>query len=112
MGRDDEKERLPPSPGFLALQRKYLDSFPEKMATLRAARAREDCDTVIALLHQLAGSSGSYGFPELSRRCLALEEEIICAKESLVRAKSMLEELLELMQAIYQQHLDQHGKVP
>ena len=92
------------SPEFLALRKRYLGSFPDKIAALRTARAAEDCDTVINLLHQLAGSSGSYGFPELSRLCLALEEEVICSQDNLDKAKEMLEDVLALMETIYREH--------
>jgi len=94
------------SPGFLALRKRYLGSFPDKIAALRQARAAEDCDTVVNLLHQLAGSSGSYGFPELSRMCLALEEEVICAGDKLDKAKEMLEEVLALMERIHRAHCE------
>jgi HPt (histidine-containing phosphotransfer) domain-containing protein len=94
------------SPGFLALRKKYLGSFPDKIRALREARQREDCDTVINLLHQLAGSSGSYGFSELSEQCLALEKEVICSQDNLQKAKQMLEVILAEMQAIYEREFE------
>jgi len=64
---------------FLELQREYLDEFPARLDELRsdAAAFRAGQPEAGALLktrfHRLAGSGGSYGFPEISEVARATE---------------------------------------
>ncbi len=64
------------------LHRQYQQSLADKAAQLRVAfDALCDEDSSVAqvenlhlLLHRLAGSAGTYGFPELSQQARALEQ--------------------------------------
>ncbi len=69
-------------PFFDELRREYLTEAPARMAELKkdlaAARAGE-ADAVSSLkhrLHRLAGSGGSYGFPDISKESRAAERWI------------------------------------
>ncbi len=65
---------------FQQLRREYLAEAPERLAELRAdaaAFAAADAGAAAALktkFHRLAGSGGSYGFPEIGK--LAQEAEL------------------------------------
>ena len=95
------------APGISALRRKYLAGFPEKIRSLREAIARGDCNSLARLIHQLAGSSGSYGFNKLSQCCLGLEEKGVLVRGDPGTIKQMLEEVLVLMQDIYEREYRQ-----
>ncbi len=64
-----------------ALKQSYIASFPEKKEALEAAwlNANEQQETIgefKLLVHQLAGSGGSYGFNELSSAARVLDERL------------------------------------
>lgn len=65
---------------FLRLQREYIAEFPARLAELRkdiAALGAGEPDAAVSIkrrLHKLAGSGGSYGFPELSREARDAEQ--------------------------------------
>lgn len=65
---------------FLELQREYLAEFPERLDELRAdiaafrALRPEAVTSLKTHLHRLAGSAGSYGFPELGLVARGLEQ--------------------------------------
>ncbi len=64
---------------FLELQREYLSELPERLAEIRAdiaafrAGLGEAAGSLKVHFHRLAGSGGSYGFPEISQ--IAREQE-------------------------------------
>ena len=67
---------------YRELQREYLDELPRSLAELRAALVAfsRGEDTLPALktgLHRLAGSGGSYGFPEISEIARAAEHFVM-----------------------------------
>ena len=51
---------------FERLRREYLDEMPARIEALEAAVHAGDTDTLRTVLHQLAGSGGSHGFPGIS----------------------------------------------
>ncbi len=59
---------------FEQLKHKYVSSFDEKVAQLQQALATQDSQALTVLIHQMAGSSGSYGFNEISLCCQEIEE--------------------------------------
>ena len=69
-------------PSLEELHRQYHLSLADKRAALRAAwdgLCGEQAAALQAahfhmLLHRLAGSAGTYGYPEIARRALALEQ--------------------------------------
>lgn len=54
---------------FLALKQRYVSTFPQKQQDLQNAWAEKDINSLRALLHKLAGSSGSYGFEHVNQLC-------------------------------------------
>lgn len=61
---------------FERLRREYLDEMPARFAALEAAAAAGDDAALRTLLHQLAGSGGSHGFPAISAAARALERAL------------------------------------
>lgn len=59
---------------FEDLKRKYLASFEEKVKHIKGALESQDLQVLSTAIHQLAGSSGSYGFTALSELCLKIEQ--------------------------------------
>ncbi len=57
---------------FAALRKKYLSSFPVKLEGIKNAYEKKDIELVHDLVHKLAGSSGGYGFDEISHHCRIL----------------------------------------
>ena len=68
---------------FLELQREYLDEFPARLDELRADAAAfragrpEATASLKTRFHRLAGSGGSYGFPEISELARATEHWLV-----------------------------------
>jgi len=68
--------------GFLDLQRRYLAAFPGLLADLGQCivASRTGSDDAVSQLktrfHQLAGSGGAYGFPEISALAREAEQSI------------------------------------
>ncbi len=54
------------------LQQKYLASFADKIVALKTALEQDDVQALNVQLHQLAGSSGSYGYAKISELCTTL----------------------------------------
>ncbi len=54
---------------FEKIKQKYTASFAQKQADLQQAWDDKDITQLHNLLHKLAGSSGSYGFKDLSDKC-------------------------------------------
>ena len=55
----------------------YVGEMPARIDALKAAFGDHDWDGLTRLAHQLSGSAGSYGFPELSRLARRLEALLI-----------------------------------
>lgn len=70
----------PPQERFAQLRHAYLARLPALLAEIEAlagrAPAPEALDGLYRHLHKLAGSGGTYGFPELSERASALEARV------------------------------------
>jgi HPt (histidine-containing phosphotransfer) domain-containing protein len=61
---------------FERLRREYLEEMPARLAALESAARSGDHAALRTGLHQLAGSGGSHGFPEISAAARALEREL------------------------------------
>ncbi len=81
-----------------ALRKKYLASFEDKSIRIKSALESSDIQVLSTLIHQLAGSSGSYGFSELSDQCLELEQMIIDGKSLTGEVKQAVDNLLTKME--------------
>ena len=55
---------------------KYLASFDAKYSNIKKALHDENHEALLFIVHQLAGSAGSYGFDDISECCLTLEHQL------------------------------------
>ena len=58
------------------LRREYLDEMPARFTALEAAAAAGDDGALRTMLHHLAGSGGSHGFPAISTAARQLERAL------------------------------------
>ena len=79
------------------LRAKYRASFTDKVKQLESALAADDRQVLIQKVHQLAGSSGSYGFDELAECCADIEESLMSADQADEPLDSLLAPLLKLL---------------
>jgi HPt (histidine-containing phosphotransfer) domain-containing protein len=78
-----------------ALLPRFLEHRRGDIATIRAALATGDFETIRRLGHNMAGNGVSYGFPEMSAMGERLEAEANAGNESAVREElSTLEAFL------------------
>jgi HPt (histidine-containing phosphotransfer) domain-containing protein len=92
------------SDGFFdELRREYLSEAPARLAELRtdlAAAQAGEAGALVSLrtrFHRLAGSGGSYGFPEISESARAAERRLIADPEPGPSAFDQLEAAVELI---------------
>lgn len=76
-----------------------MASFTDKANALEAALVQKDLPALTVKLHQLAGSSGSYGFVELSERCALIEG---MAQETGQLSQAIEQQTIELIQRLRQ----------
>jgi diguanylate cyclase (GGDEF)-like protein len=90
---------------FLELQREYLSELPARLEELRAeiqgfrAGAEQAATALRTRFHRLAGSGGSYGFPEVSAIAREMERWIASGppREEAVRVEHAIERLNQVM---------------
>ena len=58
---------------FEQLKQQFLDSFEAKIENLKNALENQDAQALTVSVHQLAGSSGSYGYDGISELCSVIE---------------------------------------
>lgn len=61
-------------PDLADLVEMFVEAMPDRVASLRAAYANADAETLTRIAHQLKGALGSYGFGELVPMAAALEQ--------------------------------------
>jgi len=61
---------------FEQLKQQFLSSFELKIAHLKNALENQDTQALTVAVHQLAGSSGSYGFDAISELCSEIESMV------------------------------------
>ena len=59
---------------FTRIKQKYIGTFAQKQQDLIGAWDDKDISLLQSLLHKLAGSSGSYGYDEISLLCHKIME--------------------------------------
>ncbi len=85
---------------FRALVDGFLAEIPEKIRAIEAARSNGDIESLRTHVHQIKGSAGSYGFPNVSncaRRCQELLRVESGTDESNRRLDEFLCQLSELV---------------
>jgi signal transduction histidine kinase/HPt (histidine-containing phosphotransfer) domain-containing protein len=77
----------------------FLDSLPAKVAALASLRRRSDLDALKDALHQLKGTGGLYGFPQITATAEEAERRI---KEqgSLQNVREAVESLVRLVRSV------------
>jgi diguanylate cyclase (GGDEF)-like protein len=95
----------PVDQAFLELQREYLSELPDRLAEIRAdigafrAGSGEAAGSLKMRFHRLAGSGGSYGFPEISQIARAQEQWIATGPRTTDTGR--LDEALEQLAAAH-----------
>ena len=82
------------------LKRKYVASFEDKTKRLSDALEVSDIQVLSTLIHQLAGSSGSYGFNSLSEQCLKVEHMLLEGMTINSEVKQQIQTILKMMEQI------------
>ena len=86
---------------FEQLKRKYISSFIQKQEDLKGAWEDQDIERLEGLLHKLTGSSGSYGFNELTVLCRNaidfIDEFFVVTDKN--KSDSILKEMFGLFEA-------------
>jgi CheY-like chemotaxis protein len=78
---------------FRALVDGFLAGIPEKISAIEAARSNGDDESLRTHVHQVKGSAGSYGFPNVSncaRRC----QELLRVQSGTDESERQLDEFL------------------
>jgi diguanylate cyclase (GGDEF)-like protein len=101
-------EQDPLEVAMAALRREYLAEAPARLLELRkdyAAVLASEPDAAASLkgrFHKLAGSGGSYGFPEVSSLARKGEQWLVEHTDDLGQAASVLSPLLEDLESAFQ----------
>jgi diguanylate cyclase (GGDEF)-like protein len=94
----------PPNEAYRELQREYLGELPAALAELRAdieafRRGERVAPALATGFHRLAGSGGSYGFPEISEIARAAEH-LVAGPPSPAEAEKLAQALRRLEAAL------------
>jgi len=81
-------------PELAALQAEYRASLPVKAGMVETLREAGNWAELSVLAHQLAGSAGLYGFPEIQRAAAALEDSLRSGGESSAELDSLYRALV------------------
>jgi len=82
---------------FAQLKQQFVSSFAEKADALQLALEQTNVQALTVKLHQLAGSSGSYGFDELAEICAGLESMTQNTTELNSQIKAQTVQLIQLL---------------
>jgi len=84
------------------LKQQFLASFETKISHLEQALEEQDTQALIVSAHQLAGSSGSYGYEDIADLCCEIESMNTVLEDSIdLKTLQKTRQLIQLMQ----QHL-------
>lgn len=84
---------------FEQLKNRYLSSFEDKYLLIKKALDNKDHPTLCYLIHQLAGSSGSYGVDDVCEACTHLEQLL---QQNETVNKTVQHKTIELLELINQ----------
>ena len=87
---------------FRELVKGFVAGIPKKISAIENARATGDEESLRTQVHQIKGSAGSYGFPNVSncaRRC----QELLRSQTDSDAARSQVEELLKQLSDLTEQ---------
>ena len=83
---------------FLIIKNKYIATFAEKQKDLQTAWDNKDVAQLHDLMHKIAGSSGAYGFQELSDQVRNSMEAI--ADDSDVNSDRVKKSVLQIISTL------------
>jgi PAS domain S-box-containing protein len=87
------------NPAVCRVLPEYVAGLPQQVQSIRDSLSRQDLVSTRRYVHQLRGSGGAYGFPDITRLATAAESAIE-AKSSADEIAARVEELLELVQRV------------
>lgn len=88
-------------PDMIELVEEFVESMPERVATLRSAFESGQVGEVRRIAHQLKGASGGYGFGGVGEAAGELEAAVSRQESAeLERAEELLRELVDLCSRI------------
>jgi signal transduction histidine kinase/CheY-like chemotaxis protein/HPt (histidine-containing phosphotransfer) domain-containing protein len=90
---------LEESPDVADLIAVYIEKLPAVIHEIKAAGAKSNWQALESLFHQLKGSGGNYGYPELSRLAASIEFQVMNKNKNEVDA--LIGELESYCQRIY-----------
>lgn len=87
-------ELMKEDPSYADIVVQFVEGLSKRLATMEEALSTSDFSALQVAAHQLKGSGGGYGYPDLTERAAELEQH---AKASLVdQCGEELEELKQL----------------
>ena len=95
----------------------YIEELPQKIKNMIEALQREDFEALAGLAHNLKGSSGLAGFPELASQAAQVQQAVLHKRpEDLTRIVPKIIELCRLVGAnvddLTIENLFQQGSLP
>jgi HPt (histidine-containing phosphotransfer) domain-containing protein len=85
-------------PSFADLVEEFVAGLPERLTAMESALEEPDFQRAKVLAHQLKGSGGGYGFPDLTDIASKLESEAI--ERNLTACLETLDELNQLVSRV------------
>ncbi|MDI1326173.1 MAG: Hpt domain-containing protein [Brevundimonas sp.] len=64
-----------------ALRSLFVERCRDDLRELRRLRDQADTDAVCGIVHRLAGAAGSFGFPDISRAALVIDQRMRDGRE-------------------------------
>lgn len=89
---------------FEQLKHQFLASFDTKIAALEHALETQNAQALTAFTHQLAGSSGSYGFDDISALAIQIESLTQHQTSLDINSQEKTQQLIQLMKQVKQQN--------
>ncbi len=83
------------------LMRQYMQSLPEKCATLNRLREPEQRQELRAFVHKLAGSTGIYGLNKAAQQARALLDASQQSNGDEIKIQQLLKELVVELESVY-----------
>lgn len=74
----------------------FIGDLRERMARLEAAMSDGDREALHALIHQLKGAAGGYGFPDITDAARSVEQTMLATEGELSGVSEQVEDLIAL----------------
>lgn len=88
-------------PDMIELVTEYVGSMPQRVHSIRTAYESGHREHLIRIVHQLKGSGGGYGFPQISTAADKLEQRLLTLTDNeITSASSELQVLISICDRI------------